>query len=516
MSVIVETRATQSTTPPGPPPSPMRGEMHESLSAYVMALGDRVYKMKKPVRTPFLDLSTRSARWAACTREVTLNTRFAPDVYEGVAELSDLDGGMGEPLVAMRRMPSHTRLSTLAESGADLHHHIDRIAELMAAVHADGPFGDTIDSAGTRDALARRWRDRLRSIASAAGNVLSEDDLLFIDARVRTYLAGRGALFDHRLSNDRIVDGHGDLIADDIFCLPDGPRILDCLDADDSLRHLDGIDDIACLAMDLRFHDRPDLAAHLVSAYRSAAQDDAPESLVHHYIAYRSLTRAAAACTAAGRGAQDAVADVRAHTALALDHLRRGAVGLALVSGVPGTGKSTVARGLAARIGGVVISSDIVRREIAGTDPTVSMTAGLYTGLHTPSCTGHTYAEMLRRARRLLAHGVSVVLDATFTDPVHLSRASMIAECTHSRLLHLECRAPDSVALARIEQRRGGPSDATTEMYAAVAAERARSRVSVDPTAPPLPGASVLDTTGRVPDVLDRAAALWDGAIAAP
>jgi hypothetical protein len=29
------------------------------------------------------------------------------------------------------------------------------------------------------------------------------------------------------------VDGHGDLLADDICCLEDGPRILDCLDFDD-------------------------------------------------------------------------------------------------------------------------------------------------------------------------------------------------------------------------------------------------------------------------------------------
>jgi aminoglycoside phosphotransferase family enzyme len=54
------------------------------------------------------------------------------------------------------------------------------------------------------------------------------------------------------------VDGHGDLLGDDIFCLDDGPRILDCLDLDDRLRWLDGLDDAAFLAMDLerRFRQR--------------------------------------------------------------------------------------------------------------------------------------------------------------------------------------------------------------------------------------------------------------------
>lgn len=47
-------------------------------------------------------------------------------------------------------------------------------------------------------------------------------------------------LFDARIQSGSIVDGHGDLLAGDIFCLDDGPRILDCLDFDDKLRWLDG------------------------------------------------------------------------------------------------------------------------------------------------------------------------------------------------------------------------------------------------------------------------------------
>ena len=65
------------------------------------------------------------------------------------------------------------------------------------------------------------------------------------------YLAGRSPLFDDRIRRGAIVDGHGDLLAEDIFCLADGPRVLDCIEFDDRLRHLDRLDDIACLAMDL-------------------------------------------------------------------------------------------------------------------------------------------------------------------------------------------------------------------------------------------------------------------------
>ena len=58
-------------------------ETHISTLFFV---GDRVYKMKKPVSMGFLDFTTRVAREEACHREVELNRRLAPDVYLGVAD----------------------------------------------------------------------------------------------------------------------------------------------------------------------------------------------------------------------------------------------------------------------------------------------------------------------------------------------------------------------------------------------------------------------------------------------
>jgi len=59
------------------------------------------------------------------------------------------------------------------------------------------------------------------------------------------FLAGRAPLFDARIGGGWVLDGHGDLLAEDIFCLQDGPRILDCLEFDDRLRWVDGLDDAA-------------------------------------------------------------------------------------------------------------------------------------------------------------------------------------------------------------------------------------------------------------------------------
>src|SRR6202042_741072 len=101
----------------------------------------------------------------------------------------------------------------------------------------------------------------------------------------REYIAGRSELFAERIADRRIVDGHGDLLADDIFCLPDGPVLLDCLEFDGCLRYVDCIDDAAFLAMDLEFVGRADLANDFVSHYLQLTGDPAPKSLWHFYIA---------------------------------------------------------------------------------------------------------------------------------------------------------------------------------------------------------------------------------------
>ena len=90
---------------------------------------------------------------------------------------------------------------------------------------------------------------------------------------------GRAVLFAERITDQRIVDGHADLLADDIFCLPEGPVMLDCLEFDDHLRYVDIIDDAAFLAMDLEFLGRKDLGDYFLDEYCRRARDAAPQAL---------------------------------------------------------------------------------------------------------------------------------------------------------------------------------------------------------------------------------------------
>jgi aminoglycoside phosphotransferase family enzyme len=113
-----------------------RAAIAETHCAVVVFVGDRAYKLKKPVDLGFLDFRTVSARQQACEREVVLNRRLAADVYLGVADVTGPDGELCDSLVVMRRMPASRRLSTLVKSGVDVRSGLRALAEQLAAFHA--------------------------------------------------------------------------------------------------------------------------------------------------------------------------------------------------------------------------------------------------------------------------------------------------------------------------------------------------------------------------------------------
>ena len=287
-------------------------QVRETHSAAVFLVGDRAYKLKKSVDLGFLDFRDLTARAAVCAREVELNRRLAPDVYLGVADVVGPDGAVCDHLVVMRRMPDDRRLSTLVRTGADVDDGLWHLAHLVAAFYSRADRPPVTAAAASRDALAARWADNTASLLDHGRGVVDLDEVLVVDALAARYLAGRNALFERRIGEGRAIDGHGDLLADDIFLLDDAPRVLDCIEFDDSLRFGDALADVAFLAMDLERLGRPDLAERFLAAYREHADDTWPASLAHHHVAYRAHVRAKVGAIRVGQG--DAAAASEAHT----------------------------------------------------------------------------------------------------------------------------------------------------------------------------------------------------------
>jgi len=438
--------------------------VRETHSAVVVLLGDLALKVKKPVDLGFLDFRSRAQRQAACRREVELNRRLAPDVYLGVASLCGVDGIDGEPVVVMRRMPDERRLTTLVRSGEPLDEVVVHLARMIAALHAASRRSPEISGQGRRDALRARWRASLRQVRPFHGGVLDREAANEIERLVEGFLAGREVLFEQRVAEGRIVDGHGDLICDDIFCLPDGPRVLDCLEFDDSLRYVDGLDDIAFLAMDLEYLGAHELAGLLVDRYAEYVGDPVPPALLRHYLAYRAFVRAKINCLNDAQGDGTARDAARSYAALALRYLRAGQVRLILVGGLPAAGKSTVAGLLADRLGAVLLSSDRLRKEMAGISPLIPATGAYRRGIYDNEPTARSYEELIHRADELLGVGETVVLDAPWTHARPRALAANSAARAHAEFVGIECCAPSTVRRARLVARSEDASDADPQV----------------------------------------------------
>lgn len=418
----------------------------ETHSALVFFVGDRVYKMKKPVDLGFLDFSTREGREAACHAEVDLNRRLAPDAYLGVIDVLGLDGRPAEHLVVMRRMPEDRRLALLVtdpspQAVADVDDGLRAIAHRLATLHeASSPDGEHDRLAGPA-AVRARWLAGFDQIEDAPLDLRDPDRDARIEELVVRYLDGRCELFDHRIRKGRIRDGHGDLLAEDIFLLPEGPQILDCLEFAEEYRWGDILLDAAFLAMDLERLGRPELGERFLALHREHSNDRWPPSLAHHYLAYRAHVRAKVGVLRAEQAGTGVDADTEALFAIALGHLEAGRVRLTLVGGAPGTGKSTLAEDLADRVGAVVLHTDEVRERRGAM------------GDYRNGTVHDTYEQLFAEARRLLALGEQVIIDATFRDPAQRRAARDLARRTSAELIELRCVLPVDVAAERVAAR---------------------------------------------------------------
>jgi aminoglycoside phosphotransferase family enzyme/predicted kinase len=454
-------------------------ETHVSTLFFV---DDLVLKRKRPVVTAFVDFSNPDERRRACEREVELNRRLSPDVYLGVADLV-LDGRTLEHVVVMRRLPEERRLSRLLDTphvATELHHIVHRIA----AFHAEAARGPDIDAAATPDHLRALWEAGLDELASLPSNPVAREDIERARTLAFEYIEGRRPLFEDRIAGGHAVDGHGDLMADDIFCLDDGPRILDCLEFDDGLRHGDTLLDVAFLAMDLERLGHPELATTFLAGIRALGADSWPASLADHYVAYRAHVRSKVAAIRVDQGDGAAAPESRRLHQMALEHLDAARVHMVVVGGSPGTGKSVLSRELADRLGAVVLSSDEIRDELL---PRVAGHADdLHAGRYTQERRQLVYDELLDRARGLLGRGESVVLDASWLERGRRRLARALAVDTRAALTELRTVCSTETARARIRRRQDegiDPSEAT----AAIA-------LQLDDEAPPWAHATVIDT----------------------
>ncbi|MBI4220936.1 MAG: AAA family ATPase, partial [Chloroflexi bacterium] len=269
-------------------------------------------------------------------------------------------------------------------------------------------------------------------------------------------------------------------------------------------RFIDVASDLSFLTMDLKRLARPDLADALVSAYLCDREDAELRTMMRFYEVYRAMVR----CKVAVLRLPPEAGTAREYAGLAarLVEAQRPQA-MFVMTGVAGSGKSTVARELASSWGIRHVSSDVVRKTLFGIDPHRPSDVSVRDELYSPGMSGLTYRELERQGDGELAAGRSVLLDATFLKREHRQRARAVALRRGVPFVILECRIDSKKARDRLRRRcatGASESDAGPELLA----RHLAGRQAVGPGE--CDSHLVVDTTGDVDRYMDEAEAeIW-------
>ena len=440
----------------------------------VLLAGPHAYKLKKPVDFGFVDFSTLAHRRRFCVRELELNRRFAPALYESLEAITDDAGEVVEYAVRMRRFDTAQSLDRLVADGRIDGDEIAAFAGRFAEVHAAQAPATPYTSFGNADLASTQIR------ACAGPPVAPHMPPALLD-RLECVLQERRDALDTRKRDGHVRDCHGDLHLTNVVRFEGALCAFDCLEFNDALRVIDTMSDAAFLLMDLDHYGASALGHRFFNAYLQHSGDIEGLTVLPLYLAYRSLVRAKVALLAAEQDAGTR-ARAEAHLALADRYLQaRDGVGLVITQGLSGSGKSHAARSLAGDHGFLHLRSDIERRRLSNLALEAPSGSALGSGLYTGALNDRTYAELARRARAALQAGYSVVVDAAFLERRRREAFFELA-CELGVPFHiLACSAPVEELRRRIEQRQRDGDDASEATVAVLDAQLA-SHEALDAT----------------------------------
>jgi len=463
------------------PRRPSSVDVRETHISWVFLAGDRAYKLKKPLVMEFLDYGTSERRREMCREEVRLNRRLAPDIYLGVRGLAPIPGGFEltderdpravEFVVEMRRYDERRTLAAALARGSLVPEVATAVGRRIAAFHAQAPV---VDSHALATATDRSFERNLHELFQCLDGAEETSRVLVLERFAHAFIQAHRETFRARAARGLVREGHGDLRAEHV--LIDGEvRIVDCVEFDRQLRELDVADDLAFLVADLAARGAAPFGELVVRAYRDAGGDPGDDALIAFHAVYRALVRAKVALLTAAQHAtgteehRHARADGLVRIEVAERFAWRARLPMVLViCGVPASGKSVLAGAVADASGLSQLSSDVVRKQLAGVPSGRRAPAGTYSS----EWNARTYSELGRRAAdEALTHG-GAVIDATFRHGADREAFGSSFEAA-APLLFVECRAPRSVLRARAVDRQRDHSRASDADLSVVIREEA-------------------------------------------
>ena len=460
----------------------------ETHISFVVVCGPYAYKIKKALKTEFLDQSTFALRLRACHEELRLNRRLAADLYLDVVfiigdiEAPAVDGSGGRPLdcaVKMRAFAQSGLWDRLAAEQTLRAAQLDELVDILVPFHESAAVADRRGRFGSPAqvrAPVQENLDELDRLTAAIGDRPLPSELRAFEAAAFVRL---GDAMAQRLARGRVRECHGDLHLGNVTSIEGRTIVFDGIEFNDDLRWIDVISEVAFMTMDLHAHGLPALAHRFVNRYLEASGDDDGASVLRYYMVYRALVRAKIALLRAmqcaqrsAAGAQDPGEPAR-HRAAARGYVElaqrcsRPAGGdagpaLLITHGYSGSGKSTLTQTLVEASGAIRIRADVQRKRLAGLDPLDRSSAGS-PSLYGRDMTAATYDRLQRLAAPVLGAGFHAILDATFLRHSQRLAARRFAIEQGARFVILDFEVDPDVLRQRLRRRNArddDPSDA--------------------------------------------------------
>lgn len=404
------------------PGVPGRAELVQTHISWVLLAGDHAYKIKKPVRLPFLDFSTLAQRKACCEDELRLNRRFAPDLYLDVVGLyhSADDprwSGNGDPIeyaVRMRRFDESGRLDHLCAHGRLQPEHLSDLARTLTDFHADASSAPPDSRFGRSPGI----------LASALENFQELQQLLPPEERARlaTLRAWTDTEFSRlddtlqaRRAAGRVRECHGDLHLANLVCIDGRIRMFDCIEFSEDLRWIDVASEYAFTYVDLLEHRQGALANWFLNETLGCSGDYEAAVVLRFYAVYRALVRAKVAAIRSAQQGDRAGPATGLDLAEQLTQVRPAR--LVITHGLAGCGKTVATTRLlqADRHAATLrLRSDVERKRLFGLDARQHSGSPTGAGIYAPDAHVRTYTHLQEQADLLLRAGWSVVVDAAF------------------------------------------------------------------------------------------------------
>jgi len=470
--------------------------VRETHISWVFLTGEYAYKVKKPVRTPFLDFSTLELRRQFCEEELRLNRRFAPELYLDVVPITgDPEaprvGGSGLPIehaVRMRQFPEDRLLSRMIAAGTLSAEQIDQLAATIAAAHRSAERLPTGSAWGRPELIQQEAVD---NFAALSPDLPEEVRRLARELESWTRDAGArlSTTFAARREGGWVRECHGDLHLGNLVAWspPAGDgvdastrldvaaspiRLFDGIEFSPEFRWIDVVSDVAFTTMDLADRGRPDFARRLRNAYLERTGDYAGLQVWRWYGAYRALVRAKVASIQAGQQTDAPATQERllqeaaGYLRLAADESRPATPRLIITCGVSGSGKTHRSQAIVERLGAIRLRTDVERKRLAGLTADARTGSPPGGGIYTPERTQATYDRLQELARIVLQAGFAAVVDGTFLRSAERTRFRELAAELQVPFALLLCEAPQEVLESRLAARRGDASEATAAILA--------------------------------------------------